>query len=1126
MKPLLSDPPADPAEAGRLRALAELQVLDSAPERVFDALVQAAALACAAPIALLTLVDAQRQWFKASIGWPEPAETAREISFCTHTIEQTDDLLEVPDTWLDSRFADNPLVLGGLSVRFYAGAALTLASGARIGTLCVLDRRVRQLDAAQRETLRLLAAVAAQALESRSAVLALADSQARFRALSDGSPLGVFAASNEGDLSYANERWFALFGSAPERAIGQPWTATVHEDDRAAALAAWRRASDTGAEFDRQLRVRDVGGLRHVHVRAAATFDARQRPSGQVGSVEDVTERLRAQQQLAAERDRLAGIIEGGGKGTWELNLQTGEVRLNERWAAIIGYTLAALEPLSRHTWKQHTHPDDVTHAALARERHLQGATPFYECALRMRHRAGHWVHVLSRGRVLTRTPDGRPEWMFGTHVDVSPLQRQQDALVKSEALLNRASDAAGVGVWELDLTTSQITWSKQARRIHGVAADHEPTLEQAINHYEPAARPVVQAAIEQALRTGEPCDFELPFIQAGGQRIWVRVIGSVEYGADGAPARLLGTIQDVTRLHRLTAELAEQHELMRVTLQSIGDAVVTTDADGRVNWLNPVAERLTGWPAAEAVGQPAAQVLRIVDGDTRLPAPDPVARCLEQRAVTVLLGPSVLLSRDGREFGIEDSAAPIRGKDGELLGVVLVFRDVTEQRRMSGEMSWRATHDALTELVNRAEFEVRLHRVLNQPSGEPPGAHSLLFMDLDQFKIVNDACGHSIGDQLLQQVSLLLRETVRASDTLARLGGDEFGVILENCAPQQAQRVAQQICERMDDFRFVHERRRFRIGISIGLVPLDARLGTTAAIMQAADSACYAAKEAGRNRVHAWLDTDHAIRARSGEMQWATRLEQALDEDRFVLFAQRIRALADEPKDDARLHFELLLRLVDAGGELVLPGTFLPAAERFNLATRIDRWVLRQAIAELAGLPQPELQRIGTVSINLSGQSVGDRAFHGHAIEALAHAGPQLRQRICLEITETAAVTSITDAAAFVEQVRASGVRVALDDFGAGASSFSYLKTLRVDLLKIDGHYIQNLRGDGLDDAAVRCFVDVARVLGVRTVAEFVDRPELLERVRAMGIDYAQGFLLHRPQPLRMLTAARASSG
>jgi diguanylate cyclase (GGDEF)-like protein len=453
------------------------------------------------------------------------------------------------------------------------------------------------------------------------------------------------------------------------------------------------------------------------------------------------------------------------------------------------------------------------------------------------------------------------------------------------------------------------------------------------------------------------------------------------------------------------------------------------------------------------------------------------------------------------------------------MLGAVLVFHDVTEQRRLSGEMRYRATHDVLTGLLNRGEFEARLLRTLEKAHAEQ-SEHALMYIDLDQFKLVNDACGHSVGDQLLQQVSKLLTDTLRARDLLARIGGDEFAVILEHCTSAQALRAAQQICDRMDDFRFTHDGRRFRIGASVGLVPVDRRWSTTAALMQAADTSCYAAKEAGRNRVHAWFDTDLAMRARRGEMQWATGLEQALDEGRFVLHAQRIDGLGG---DEPGVHAEVLLRMVDTNGELVQPGAFLPAAERFHLSPRIDRWVLRQVIERLMALPDPS--PVHTLCVNLSGQSIGDREFHRHAIGLLDQAGEAVRRCLCLEITETAAVTNMGDAALFIDRVHALGVRVALDDFGAGASSFGYLKTLAVDLLKIDGQFIKNLIEDPLDDAMVRCFVDVAKVVGVKTVAEFVDRAETLARVRGIGIDYAQGFLLHEPEAIERVLGGAAAA-
>jgi EAL domain-containing protein (putative c-di-GMP-specific phosphodiesterase class I) len=316
-----------------------------------------------------------------------------------------------------------------------------------------------------------------------------------------------------------------------------------------------------------------------------------------------------------------------------------------------------------------------------------------------------------------------------------------------------------------------------------------------------------------------------------------------------------------------------------------------------------------------------------------------------------------------------------------------------------------------------------------------------------------------------------------------------------------------------MDDFRFVHEKRRFRIGMSIGLVPLDRRWQTTAALHQAADTACYAAKEAGRNRVHTWFDTDAATRERQLEMQSVARIEHALDEDGFVLYAQRLTPLKPEAAPVTGVHAEVLLRMRQGDATLTAPGAFLPAAERFHLATRIDRWVLGHVVDWMMALHEPA--RIGMLGVNLSGQSVGDRSFHRWALELLAKAGPRVCSALCLEITETAAVTNLADAAVFIDQVRQQGVKVALDDFGAGAASFGYLKTLRVDTLKIDGQFVRDLVDDPLDEAAVRCFANVAQVMGLTTVAECVDKPAVLDRLHAMGVDFAQGFLLHEPAPI-----------
>lgn len=1112
-------------ELQRLKSLYELDVLDSDPEQEFDALVEAAALTCGVPISLISLIDEGRQWFKANVGLPGVTETPRELAFCAHAILD-DGVFEVPDAALDPRFAENALVTADPNIRFYAGATLRLRDGTHAGTLCVIDRQPRKLDETQRAILRHLARAAVQALEGRRALKAerelalqiattsasLAESQARFRALSDASPLGVFATDQEGSCTYTNSKWQEIYGLSLAASLGQGWGSTLHPDDKAAVLQEWQRTALSCAEFDMEFRIlHPSGGERYVRSRARAVHSADGQVAGYVGSVEDVTEARAIQMALLSKQRRLAGVIEGTGVGTWEWNLETGQVALNEKGMLIAGSYSGQAGTLRANNWRDSIHPEDRRRSDALLEEHCSGKTERYECELRIRSTDGQWVWLLERGRVLTRTADGKPEWMFGTQLDITARKRQEEALRKSEALMNRTGEVAGVGGWELDLASGTLMWTPQTRVIHGVPPDYVPSLDSAIHFYAPEAQPVIQAAVERSMATGQGWDLELPFVRADGKSIWVRAVGGVEFEG-GKPARLLGAFQDITQRRALHAELADQHELLKVTLQSIGDAVITTDSKGLVTWLNPVAERMTGWLNAEAIGQPVGMVFHIVNEETRAPTENPVATCLLQGKVAGLANHTVLISRQGDEFGIEDSAAPIRNESGEILGVVLVFHDVTEQRRLSGEMTFRATHDALTGLVNRAEFENRLRRVLNK-AHEDRSEHALMYLDLDQFKLVNDACGHSVGDQLLQQVSKLLAESVRARDTLARLGGDEFAVILEHCSADQARRVAEQICERMDDFRFTHDGKRFRIGASVGLVPLDHRWGTAAAVMQAADTSCYAAKEAGRNRVHTWFDTDQAMRARHGEMQWASRIEQALDENLFELYAQRIESLAGP---EVGLHAEVLLRMRDSDGNVVMPGAFLPAAERFHLASRVDRWVLK-AVIDCLRLPGV-LSGVCSLNVNLSGQSIGDRAFHRQALEMLEGAGAAINQRLCLEITETAAVTNMADAAIFVQQVRALGIKVALDDFGAGASSFGYLKNLPVDYIKIDGQFIRDVVDDPLDEAAVRCFVDVARVVGVKTVAEFVDRTAVKEMVQAIGVDFAQGYLLHRPEPLTRL--------
>ncbi len=993
-------------EVASLNALKALEVLDTEPEVEFDALVKAASFACGAPISLISLIDADRQWFKANVGLPGVTQTSRADAFCAHAV-LSDELMEVPDATQDGRFADNPLVTGQPEIRFYAGAPVSLSNGVRVGTLCVIDRQPRQLNDTQREILRQLAAAAARALEGRLAIRRVNNAMARLA--TSEKTLNLVVNSVPSMLAYWDRDLRCRFGN---RAYEQ-WFGIQSE-----ALVG--------------MHIRDLLGP-DLFALTKPYLDA----------------------VLKGEQQTFEPIIPG---------------------------------------------PDGIKRNGLA-----------------------HYVPEVVDGSVvgfLAQVTDVTrlKETEATLRSEITQREQINELLRATTSTLKEAQRQGRIGSWTLQVSPEVITWSEEMYRMLGCDPESPPPgFAEHANLFVPDSWGRMQVAAERAIQLGEPYVIELELLSSGARRGWIEARGEAVRDPHGHITGLQGTALDITEKRQLLNALANEHEILRVTMMSIGDAVITTDTARNITWLNPVAERMTGWLAAEAKGQPLEKVFHIVNDETRELAPNPGIACMADDKTVGLARNSILISRDGREFGIEDSASPIRTKSGDVLGIVLVFHDVSEQRRMSSEMTYRATHDAVTGLLNRAEFETRLRRIL-QKAREDQSEHAMLYIDLDQFKLVNDACGHAIGDQLLQQIGRLLGDAIRTRDTLSRLGGDEFAIILENCTTSQAQQISQKICDRMDDFRFIHQDKRFRIGTSIGLIPLDNRWSSIEAAQHAADASCYAAKEAGRNRVHVWFDTDIAMHARHVEMRWPPRIENALDEDGFVLFAQRFEALHGAKR---QIHAEVLLRMKNEDGSLVQPGAFLPAAERFHLASRIDRWVLKHALAWMKSLPA--IESIDCLSVNLSGQSVGDRAFHDWVCDLLAEVGPLVCTRLCLEITETAAVTKMADAALFVEKVRAVGVKVALDDFGAGASSFGYLKNLPVDFLKIDGQFIRNLESDPLDETAVRCFTEVAKVLGLKTVAEFVDKPVVLERLREIGVDFAQGFLIHRPAPIDQLIKVTA---
>ena len=624
---------------------------------------------------------------------------------------------------------------------------------------------------------------------------------------------------------------------------------------------------------------------------------------------------------------------------------------------------------------------------------------------------------------------------------------------------------------------------------------------------------PAEAERFKQALaeKNGRLHGYEIRVRRKDGAAVWVSKNAQYYRDDSGAVAGIEGTGRDITQLKKAAAELRDAKERALITLGSIGDGVIATDADGRIEYMNPVAEQLTGRSMQAALGRMLNEIFHIIDEDTRQMAEDPVRACLRQRGAYMIPGHPILLSAGSDvEYSVEVTVSPIRNDDEQVRGVVLVFHDVTELRGLAREMTYQASHDMLTGLVNRREFESRLQHVIQTAVSENL-QHAMCYLDLDQFKVVNDTCGHLAGDESLRQLAVQLQARIRESDTLARLGGDEFGVLLEACPLDKALEIAESLRAVVKSFRFEWEEHRFEMGVSIGLVAITKDSGGLAEVLSAADSACYVAKEEGRNRTHVFSPDDTALVQHHSHMRWVQRLQRALEEHNFELYCQRVEAIDAAAADSTRYH-EILLRMREREDELIAPVVFIPAAERYHLMPSVDRWVVRHALQVLKG--RKSWQDGDLFAINLSGQSLGDDSFLDFVQTELDKAGID-SSRICFEITETAAVAKLRSAQRFISILRKRGCLFALDDFGSGLSSFAYLKRLPVDFLKIDGRFVRDIVSDPVDYAMVESINQLGHVMGVRTIGESVENANILAELRKLGIDYAQGFGIHVHEPL-----------
>ncbi|WP_295801602.1 EAL domain-containing protein [uncultured Microbulbifer sp.] len=723
----------------------------------------------------------------------------------------------------------------------------------------------------------------------------------------------------------------------------------------------------------------------------------------------------------------------------------------------------------------------------------------------------GHWSSSLARGAA------NEPLYAVVQIEDIDWRKRSEVALTRAEERWKFSLTVTGQGVYDWDLVTGKTFFSHWL--ISEIGIDHEALTTRGdwLARIVPEDRARLMQA-QQAHFGGREknidCQYRLR-TDAGGYR-WIHEVARIlEWGERGQPLRSIGILRDITENKDMAQSLAEEKEHLQVTLTAIADAVIATDLQQRITFMNPVAESLTGWATEAAIGLPVSQVFQISSGRLGASVVSPIDACLEQHAPAFSAEGAVLLSRGGVVHDVKCSASPLKSDSGQLLGAVLVFQDVTETRQLIQQLSYQASHDDLTHLPNRQAFRREVDDAVESVKGGDE-VHVLAYIDLDRFKVINDSAGHQAGDALLKNVAKFLRGQLRATDSVARLGGDEFGLLLRNCDKEQARLRCEQLVRKIGALRFPWNKRVFDVGASVGLTEIHRSNNRVAELMSQVDVACYSAKHAGRGAVVVYEMDSSAIADQHRQIYMASTIREALDENRLRLYAQPIARAGNHSQIS---HYELLVRMVDDEGNLILPGAFIPAAERYGLMLQVDRWVQQEFLQHRA----QEVAASGlNFALNLSAEAIGDREFQQQLLGALARS-PLLAEKLGIEITETAMVNQMDSASQFVARLRELGCTVALDDFGNGLSSFNYLKAFAIDYIKIDGSFVREVESNFVDLMIVESINQVAHRLKARTIAEFVEDEATAERLNRIGVDLVQGYYIGRPVPLEQVLAEAA---
>jgi diguanylate cyclase (GGDEF)-like protein/PAS domain S-box-containing protein len=936
-----------------------------------------------------------------------------------------------------------------------------------------------------------------RALEHRAA-----ENEIRLRLIGDKIPAVLWTTDRDLRFTTSFGSGLATLGLKPGQVVGMPLTEFFHTDDPAFPALASHYSALRGerSEYDFEWQ----GAVFHTVVEPL--YDADNKLIGTIGIAIDVTESRDITRQLQRSRASFDRTQEISHTGSWEWDIADNTLEWSDETFRIFGVERSAFGG-SYEAFLECVHPDDRAIVQYAVDRAINQGYD-YDIEHRIVRPDGAVCMVHERAECEYNT-EGAVSRMLGAVQDITESKQEQAELERFKSTLDAALDC----VFMFDPDTLRFIYVNDGA-VEQVGYTRDEMLTMTPVDIKPRYTEEQFREFISLLTTGRHrgLHFETVHRHKNGTDIPVEI--SLQYiSPQGGSPRFVAFVRDIRDRIRDAANLDRLNQDINMLLESTTEGIFGVDARMRCTFINRAACAMLGLQATKVLGKDIHELVHHTreDGSEYPREKSPIYRAIDEGHGS-WADNEVLWTTRGDSIPVQYSVNPI-AEEGHVAGAVVVFRNIAQARALARKMDFLATHDSLTGLINRHEFEARLVTALDDAK-EDHIQHVLCYLDLDQFKVVNDTCGHVAGDELLRQLATLLAARVRQADTLGRLGGDEFGVLLRNCSVEQARRTVNDLIKTVREFRFVWSDQTFALGVSIGLVPITWETESTAAALSAADAACYVAKDSGRNRIHVYERDDEEVARRHGEMQWVSRIQRALEENRFELRYQSILPVI--PTGAAREHIEILVTMRDEKGSLVPPGAFLPAAERFNLMPAVDRWVVSHTLHWLRDHPQV-LTRLEFCAINLSGNSLSDDNFLDYVRNLLDETGV-LPTKICFEITETAAIANLSSAIKLITELKKLRCRFSLDDFGSGMSSFAYLKNLPVDFLKIDGNFIRDIVDDPVDRAMVRAINEVGHVMGLQTIGEFVENQEILAQLREIGVDYAQGYGVARPEPLDLL--------